>query len=160
MTLSPTDGSIQRVALYALKLPDGRRPAVGDRLTAFFEAAPFYDPEEMNAVAWSFGPVWPGVGECWYQPAWSCAVIGGTCTLPSCASPSRMTGVSTPITGIRSRAGTERPSTYGSFAASAEGWADTCVPLRRVADTPSPPWPAQLTSSEASAAVTNVRLES
>ncbi|MFH8625934.1 aromatic prenyltransferase [Streptomyces vietnamensis] len=55
VTLSPVDGTIERVAFYALKLPDGSRPTVGARLTTFFETAPSYDPEEMNAVAWSFG---------------------------------------------------------------------------------------------------------
>ncbi|MGW4165274.1 aromatic prenyltransferase [Streptomyces sp. NPDC004788] len=55
VTLSPADGSIERVAFYALKLPDGSRPTVGSRLTTFFETAPSYDAEDMNAVAWSFG---------------------------------------------------------------------------------------------------------
>ncbi|MEU6657509.1 aromatic prenyltransferase [Streptomyces sp. NPDC046821] len=55
VTLSPGDGAIERVAFYALKLPEGSRPTVGDRLTMFFEKAPSFDPEEMNAVAWSFG---------------------------------------------------------------------------------------------------------
>lgn len=55
VTVSPADGSVERVAFYALKLPDGRRPTVGDRLNTFFGTAPSHDPEEMNAVAWSFG---------------------------------------------------------------------------------------------------------
>ncbi|RFU40341.1 hypothetical protein DZF91_17680 [Actinomadura logoneensis] len=56
VTMGLSDGEIQRVGFYALRLPQGRFPALGDRLTAFFRASPSRDDEEMNAVAWSFGP--------------------------------------------------------------------------------------------------------
>jgi len=46
---------IERVGFYALKLPQNRFPAIGGRLTRFFSEAPCYDPEDMNAVAWSLG---------------------------------------------------------------------------------------------------------
>lgn len=55
VTMEVSGGEIQRVAFYALKLPAGRFPAIGERLTAFFRSAPSRDEEEMNAVAWSFG---------------------------------------------------------------------------------------------------------
>lgn len=50
------DGEMHRVRFYALKLPAARFPAVGERLATFFQLAPSHDDEEMNAVAWSFGP--------------------------------------------------------------------------------------------------------
>ncbi|MFC4056659.1 aromatic prenyltransferase [Actinomadura syzygii] len=56
VTMRVSDGEIQRVGIYALKLPASRFPAVGERLAAFFRTAPSRDEEEMNAVAWSFGP--------------------------------------------------------------------------------------------------------
>jgi len=56
VTVSPEDGEITRIAFYALKLPTGQFPAISERLTMFFTAAPSLDDEEMNAVAWSFGP--------------------------------------------------------------------------------------------------------
>ncbi|MEV4253900.1 aromatic prenyltransferase, partial [Spirillospora sp. NPDC049652] len=56
VTMGLADGGIRRVGFYALRLPAGRLPAVGDRLTSFFRASPSRDDEEMNAVAWSFGP--------------------------------------------------------------------------------------------------------
>ncbi|MFF9505563.1 aromatic prenyltransferase [Streptomyces sp. NPDC014724] len=55
VTMSIDTGEVERIAFYALKLPAGRFPRVGERLTAFFASAPSYDDEEMNAVAWSFG---------------------------------------------------------------------------------------------------------
>lgn len=55
VTLRLSDGEIQRVGFYALRLPEGRFPALGDRLEEFFRASPSRDDEEMNAVAWSFG---------------------------------------------------------------------------------------------------------
>ncbi|WP_405732522.1 hypothetical protein [Streptomyces sp. NBC_01537] len=64
-----------------------------------------------------------GVGEPWYQPAGLFAAVGGTCTVPSDASPSRGTGVSTPMAGIRSLTGTERARVRG----------DAGVPLVRTA---------------------------
>jgi len=56
VTMAVGNGEIQRVGFYALKLPAGRFPAVGARLATFFRCAPSRDDEEMNAVAWSFGP--------------------------------------------------------------------------------------------------------
>ncbi|PQE07084.1 Aromatic prenyltransferase protein [Rutstroemia sp. NJR-2017a BVV2] len=56
VTLKATTGAIERVAYYALKLPVGIFPEVSDGLKDFFAVAPSYDPEEMNAIAWSFGP--------------------------------------------------------------------------------------------------------
>lgn len=55
VTMSIDTGSIERVGYYALKLPAGQFPAMGPRLTTFFQTAPSRDEEEMNAVAWSFG---------------------------------------------------------------------------------------------------------
>jgi 4-hydroxyphenylpyruvate 3-dimethylallyltransferase len=55
VTLAAATGVIQRIGFYALKLPPGRFPAIGDRLARFFGEAPSYDPEEMNAIAWSVG---------------------------------------------------------------------------------------------------------
>ncbi|MGW7544283.1 aromatic prenyltransferase [Streptomyces sp. NPDC054770] len=55
VTISPATGWTERVAFYALKLPEGRFPTIGGRLSRFFETAPSYDIEDMNAVAWSFG---------------------------------------------------------------------------------------------------------
>ncbi|KAG9245177.1 prenyltransferase-like protein [Calycina marina] len=55
VTLKDDTGEIERVGFYALKLPTGVIPEVGERLKTFFEMAPSYDDEEMNAVAWSFG---------------------------------------------------------------------------------------------------------
>ncbi|MGW6945364.1 aromatic prenyltransferase [Streptomyces xanthophaeus] len=55
VTMTAATGRIQRVGFYALKLPVGRFPAIGDRLEHFFRAAPSHDDEEMNAIAWSFG---------------------------------------------------------------------------------------------------------
>lgn len=55
VTLRIATGEIERVGVYALRLPAGRFPRVNDRLAAFFRAVPSYDEEEMNAVAWSFG---------------------------------------------------------------------------------------------------------
>ncbi|MGW4726440.1 aromatic prenyltransferase [Streptomyces sp. NPDC004291] len=55
VTVSPATGEVERVAFYALKLPPGRFPSLGSRLRTFFATAPSYDPEDMNAVAWSFG---------------------------------------------------------------------------------------------------------
>jgi hypothetical protein len=55
VTISPAAGAIERVGFYALKLPAGRFPAIGDRLTRFFSEAPSYDREDMNAVACSLG---------------------------------------------------------------------------------------------------------
>lgn len=48
-------GDVERVVFYALRLPAGRFPRVGERLAAFFASAPSHDDDEMNAVAWSFG---------------------------------------------------------------------------------------------------------
>ncbi|WP_157429804.1 aromatic prenyltransferase [Actinomadura oligospora] len=55
VTVRPSDGEVQRVGVYALNLPEDHRPALGDRLTAFFRVSPSRDDEEMSAVAWSFG---------------------------------------------------------------------------------------------------------
>ncbi|TCO55794.1 aromatic prenyltransferase Orf2 [Actinocrispum wychmicini] len=56
VTMAVDNGDIQRVGFYALKLPTGQFPAIGQRLATFFRSAPSRDDEEMNAVAWSFGP--------------------------------------------------------------------------------------------------------
>ncbi|KAK5988307.1 4-hydroxyphenylpyruvate 3-dimethylallyltransferase [Cladobotryum mycophilum] len=55
VTISVTTGRVQRVGFYALRLPRGELPDVGQRLERFFKTAKSYDMEEMNAVAWSFG---------------------------------------------------------------------------------------------------------
>jgi 4-hydroxyphenylpyruvate 3-dimethylallyltransferase len=55
VTLRIATGEVERVGFYALRLPAGRFPHIGDRLAAFFRGAPSYDQEEMNAIAWSFG---------------------------------------------------------------------------------------------------------
>ncbi|MFC5183237.1 aromatic prenyltransferase [Actinomadura harenae] len=55
VTVRPSDGLIERVGVYALRLPPGRYPALNDRLATFFRSSPSRDDEEMNAVAWSFG---------------------------------------------------------------------------------------------------------
>lgn len=55
VTMTAATGRIERVGIYALKLPAGRFPAIGDRLERFFRTAPSRDDEEMNAIAWSFG---------------------------------------------------------------------------------------------------------
>ncbi|MFJ6379480.1 aromatic prenyltransferase [Kitasatospora sp. NPDC092039] len=55
VTLRLGSGGIERVGVYALRLPAGRFPRVNERLAAFFRGAPSHDEEEMNAVAWSFG---------------------------------------------------------------------------------------------------------
>ncbi|MEU5867111.1 aromatic prenyltransferase [Nonomuraea sp. NPDC047529] len=54
--MSVPDGRIRRVGFYALKLPADRFPTIDERLTTFFRSAPSRDEEEMNAIAWSFGP--------------------------------------------------------------------------------------------------------
>jgi 4-hydroxyphenylpyruvate 3-dimethylallyltransferase len=56
VTMAVGNGDIQRVAFYALKLPAGQFPTIGQRLATFFQSAPSRDDEEMNAIAWSFGP--------------------------------------------------------------------------------------------------------
>ncbi|WP_239333819.1 aromatic prenyltransferase [Frankia sp. CiP3] len=56
VTMSVDDGVIQRVGFYALRLPLGEFPSIDERLRIFFRTAPSHDEEEMNAVAWSFGP--------------------------------------------------------------------------------------------------------
>jgi len=55
VTLKLSTGTIERVGYYALKLPVGIFPDISDTLKTFFAVAPSYDPEEMNAIAWSFG---------------------------------------------------------------------------------------------------------
>ncbi|WP_316519945.1 aromatic prenyltransferase [Kitasatospora brasiliensis] len=55
VTLRISTGAIERVGIYALRLPAGRFPRVNDRLAAFFRGTPSHDEEEMNAIAWSFG---------------------------------------------------------------------------------------------------------
>lgn len=55
VTMSIGTGDVERVGFYALRLPAGRLPRVGERLAAFFASAPSHDDEEMNALAWSFG---------------------------------------------------------------------------------------------------------
>ena len=55
VTMTVLTGDIKRVGFYALKLPPNTFPEVGERLKTFFEQAPSYDREEMNAVAWSYG---------------------------------------------------------------------------------------------------------
>ena len=56
VTIKLSTGTISRVGFYALKLPIGTFPEIGSRLATFFSTAPNYDKEEMNAIAWSFGP--------------------------------------------------------------------------------------------------------
>ncbi|SDP97420.1 aromatic prenyltransferase [Lentzea jiangxiensis] len=56
VTAAAGGAEIQQVGVYALRLPVGQFPVVGDRLATFFDSAPSYDDEEMNAPAWSFGP--------------------------------------------------------------------------------------------------------
>ncbi|KAG4437220.1 hypothetical protein IFR05_007309 [Cadophora sp. M221] len=56
VTIKLSTGSISRVGFYALKLPIGSFPEIGSRLATFFSTAPSHDTEEMNAIAWSFGP--------------------------------------------------------------------------------------------------------
>jgi len=51
VTMAVSNGEIQRVGFYALKLPAGQFPAIGERLATFFRSAPSRDDEEMNAVA-------------------------------------------------------------------------------------------------------------
>jgi len=55
VTISPATGWVERTAFYALKLSEGQFPTIGGRLATFFETAPSYDIEDVNAVAWSFG---------------------------------------------------------------------------------------------------------
>ncbi|WP_327308964.1 aromatic prenyltransferase [Streptomyces sp. NBC_01298] len=55
VTMSAATGRIERVGVYALRLPTGQFPTIGERLEQFFTTAPSHDDEEMNAVAWSFG---------------------------------------------------------------------------------------------------------
>ncbi|MGW2373908.1 aromatic prenyltransferase [Kitasatospora sp. NPDC001683] len=55
VTLRISTGQVERVGIYALRLPAGQFPRLNDRLAAFFSGAPSHDEEEMNAVAWSFG---------------------------------------------------------------------------------------------------------
>lgn len=55
VTVSVDTGALERVGFYALKLPDGRFPTVGERLSRFYSAAPSYDADTANAIAWSFG---------------------------------------------------------------------------------------------------------
>lgn len=57
VTMAVDTGEVRRVGFYALRLPTGTFPNIGERLAAFFRSAPSHDDEEMNAVAWSFGPV-------------------------------------------------------------------------------------------------------
>lgn len=55
VTVSLDTGVLERVGFYALKLPEGEFPTIGERLTRFYEMAPSYDPDTANAIAWSFG---------------------------------------------------------------------------------------------------------
>jgi 4-hydroxyphenylpyruvate 3-dimethylallyltransferase len=55
VTLKLSTGEIERVAYYALKLPVGVFPEIGESLKTFFAGAPSYDSEEMNAIVWSYG---------------------------------------------------------------------------------------------------------
>ena len=54
VTMTVLTGVIKRVGFYVLKLHPNTFPKVGERLKNFFEQAPSYDREEMNAVAWSY----------------------------------------------------------------------------------------------------------
>jgi 4-hydroxyphenylpyruvate 3-dimethylallyltransferase len=56
VTMRLDGGEITRVAIYALMVPPDDRPAIGERLATFFDTAPSRDDEELNVVAWSFGP--------------------------------------------------------------------------------------------------------
>src|SRR3954453_18198855 len=53
------------------------------------------------------GPASPGVTECSYQPAGASPSRGGTSTVPSLLSPSRIRRGGTPIDGMSSRTGTD-----------------------------------------------------
>ncbi|KAI5455845.1 prenyltransferase-like protein [Mariannaea sp. PMI_226] len=55
VTIDCNTGFIGRVAIYAIKLPTGKSPVLGQRLAQFFQEAPSYDKEDFNAVAWSYG---------------------------------------------------------------------------------------------------------
>lgn len=55
VTIESLTGSIKRIGIYALKLPHGKFPLVKRNMEVFFREAPSYDPEQFNAVAWSFG---------------------------------------------------------------------------------------------------------
>ncbi|MFE3203699.1 aromatic prenyltransferase [Embleya sp. NPDC059237] len=55
VTLRIDTGRIERVGIYALRLPVGRFPHIAGRLATFFDRVPSHDEAEMNAVAWSFG---------------------------------------------------------------------------------------------------------
>ena len=56
VTMALVDGSVHRVAFYAMRLPPGEYPeSIGESLREFLKRAPSYDKQEMNAVAWSFG---------------------------------------------------------------------------------------------------------
>src|SRR5262249_59701402 len=56
VTMAVGDGEIQRVGFYALNLPAGRFPPSVNGWPPSSTPAPSRDDEEMNAVAWSFGP--------------------------------------------------------------------------------------------------------
>lgn len=56
LTVGLDSGAVERVAFYASQLPDEALPALGPRLTRFFESVPSHDPHPVNVVAWSFGP--------------------------------------------------------------------------------------------------------
>jgi 4-hydroxyphenylpyruvate 3-dimethylallyltransferase len=55
VTIDSLTGSIKRVAFYAGKLPAGKFPTTGQRISTFVEEVPSYDQEELNIIAWSFG---------------------------------------------------------------------------------------------------------
>lgn len=55
VTIDSSSGHIQRVAIYALKVPRENLPVHDQKVLAFFRQAPSYDLEDFNAVAWSFG---------------------------------------------------------------------------------------------------------
>ncbi|KAL2826732.1 prenyltransferase-like protein [Aspergillus pseudoustus] len=56
VTMDLTSGEISRMALYALRLDEADLPVFSERIKRFFDVSASYDPEEMKALAWSFGP--------------------------------------------------------------------------------------------------------
>lgn len=114
----------------SLRVTDTRSPA-RSRGSCLKTPSPY-----LPTVTWpriTDGPVWPGVGEPSYQPAGACAAIGGTATSPSASSPRDITAVSTPISGMRSRSGSERAmartATGCGAAAVVPGDAEDTAPL-------------------------------
>ena len=55
VTIRVTTGEIERVAFYALGLPQWALPEVNEKVQTFFREAPSYDEEEFKVIGWSFG---------------------------------------------------------------------------------------------------------